>query len=69
MEYDYTGVTEVRYDRATKRLEVYAGRRKHVVEGVESLYVKSAPFIDADGTIHFNRARVSIDRGEAMVGD
>ena len=69
MRYDYTGVTEVRHDKEAGELVVFAGGRRYVVRGVETLYVKSAAFVDADGTFHFNRARVSLDGREAMVGD
>ena len=70
MIYDYTAVTAVRHDREKKRLEITAGGKTVTVEGVDQLYVKSAPWIESDGTIHLNRGRVSLGKdGSAVAGD
>jgi len=71
MDYDYTGVTEIRHDRAARRLEVRDRHGVHTIEGVERLMLKSVPWIDADGTVRLNSGRVSIsaDGREAAAGD
>jgi hypothetical protein len=70
MNYDYTGVTEVRHDRAAKRLELVVKGQRVTVDGVDRLYVKSAPWTDPDGTVHLNRGRVSLGKdGSAVAGD
>ena len=69
MNYDYEGVTEIRYLRERQRLELKVAGKDVVVEGVKRLYLKSVPFIDEDGTIHLNKGRVSLSGAEAAAGD
>jgi hypothetical protein len=69
MEYDYTGVTEIRHDRDNKRLELVVAGKRVTVENVDRLYLKGVPWVEADGTARLNRGRVSIGDGEAVAGD
>lgn len=69
MHYNYEGVTEIRFLRERQRLELKVGGKDVVIEGVKRLYLKSVPFIDADGTIHLNKGRVSLSGDEAAAGD
>ena len=69
MKYDFENVTEIRHDKAKRTLEVVAGNKVEIVEGIDTLYLKSVPWIDADGTVHLNRGRVSIAGSEAAAGD
>lgn len=61
MKYDYADVTEVALDRETRRLVVVTRGQRVVIEGVDRLYVDSLPWGEADGTVHLNRGRVSVN--------
>ena len=69
MEYNYREVTEVSLDRETRRLEVVAGGKRVVIEGIDRLYVKSVPWSEADGTARLNRGRVSVNGNVAAAVD
>jgi len=69
MNYDFLDVTEIRHDKEKRRLEVVSGEKTTVVEGVDTLILKSVPFIDERGTVYLNRGRVSIAGNEAAAGD
>ncbi len=61
VKYDYTDVTEVALDRETRRLVVITRGQRVVIEGVDRLYVDSLPWSEADGTVHLNKGRVSVN--------
>ena len=70
MKYDYEGVSSVRHDRERRILEIVMGDgRRLTVDGVERLYLKGVPWVEADGTARLNRGRVSVGNGEAVAGD
>ena len=69
MEYNYREVTEVSLDRETRRLEVVAGGKRVVIEGIDRLYVKSVPWSEADGTARLNKGRVSVNGNVAAAVD
>ena len=69
MNYDYTGVTEIRHDRANRRVELVANGKRETIEGVDSLYLKQVAWLEPDGTAHLNRGRVSVGQGEVVAGD
>jgi len=69
VEYNYREVTEVSLDRETRRLEVVAGGKRVVIEGIDRLYVKSVPWSEADGTARLNRGRVSVNGNVAAAVD
>jgi len=67
VECNYRDVTEVSLDRETRRLEVVTGGKRVVVEGIDRLYVKTVPWSEADGTVHLNKGRVSVNGNVAAV--
>jgi len=69
MKYDFTGVTEIRHDRERRRVELVANGERKTIEGVDRLYLKSAGWVEPDGTAHLNRGRVSVGNGEVVAGD
>ena len=71
MNYDYTEVRSVRFDRAAKRVELVVRGRVHTLEGVERVMLKSVPFFDDKGVAYLNRGRVSVspDGKEVVAGD
>jgi hypothetical protein len=71
VNYDYTEVRSVRFDRAAKKVEVVAKGHVHTIEGVERVTLKSVPFFDDKGVAHLNRGRVSVspDGKEVVAGD
>lgn len=69
MRYDFDGVTEIRHDRANRRVELVSNGERKTIEGVDRLYLKQVAWQEPDGTAHLNRGRVSIGKGEAVAGD
>ena len=69
MEDHYREVTEVSLDRETRRLTIVAEGKRRVVEGVDRLYVRSAPWAEADGTVRLKRGRVSVNGNVAAATD
>jgi hypothetical protein len=65
----YDEVTEVSFDRETRRLQVVSAGRKVVVDGVDRLYVRSIPWTEADGTVRLRKGRVSVNGNIAAVDD
>jgi hypothetical protein len=69
VEYHYKDVTEVSLDRETRRLELVAGGRRMVIDGVDRLYVRAIPWSEADGTVHLKNGRVSVNGNVAAAVD
>lgn len=61
MKYDYRDVTEVSLDRESRRLVVITGGKRVVIDGVDRLYVGSLPWSEAEGTVHLDHGRVSVN--------
>lgn len=58
---DYRDVTEVSLDRELRRLVVITEGRRVVIDGVDRLYVGSLPWSEAEGTVHLNHGRLSVN--------
>jgi hypothetical protein len=69
VETNYADVTEVSFDRETRRLEIVTGGRRVIVTGVDRLYVRSMPWSEADGTVRLRKGRVSINGNIAAATD
>lgn len=65
----YQDVSEVSFDRETRRLQLVAGGRRVTVDGVDRLYVRSMPWTEADGTVRLAGGRVSVNGNVAAVDD
>jgi hypothetical protein len=65
----YQDVSEVAFDRETRRLEVVTGGRRVVVDGVDRLYVRAMPWTESDGTVLLSHGRVSVNGNIAAVED
>jgi hypothetical protein len=65
----YDNVTEVAFDRESRRLQIITGGKRVTVDGVDRLYVRSIPWTEADGTVRLSRGRVSVNGNVAAVLD
>lgn len=69
VELNYRDVSEVSLDRESRRLEIIAGGKRVVVDGVDRLYVRSVPWAEADGRVRLKKGRVSVNGNVAAASD
>ena len=69
VELNYRDVSEVSLDRESRRLEIIAGGKRVVVDGVDRLYVRSVPWAEADGRVRLKTGRVSVNGNVAAASD